>query len=310
VNWTQQDGSISLSNLTQQLVASRSLAQTQQIIPAIVDATTWQALHLSLHKPFVLDNAAGSLSYLPIAEVQQIPTLTATEGANNGVLVDYQTYALVYNQVIKQLPPLPASVWLRTRDDTTSLAALRAVLTKGTLRLSPLYDRRQLLKQLQQDPLLLVLVGLLVLGAVVPLVFAIAGSGVAFWLSARNYLTNIVVLRALGSTPRQVSRMLLWEQGIVYSTALVLGGLFGCLLTFFALPALIFSSLPPNGIASTGSTSLLYALQNVPPVRITLPLSLGISLFGLGVLIVATFSIMVGVVMRPDMSQRLRLNED
>ena len=310
VNWTQQDESVSLANLTQQLVVSRSLVYAQQIIPAIVDATTWQALHLTLRTPFVLDNATGSLSYLPIAEVQQISTITAAEGANNGVLVDYQTYATVYNQVLKQSPPLPASVWLRTRDDAASLTALRAVLTNGSLRLSPLYDRRQLLTQLQQDPLLLVLVGTLVLGAIIPLVFAIGGSGVAFWLSARNRLTNIAILRALGSTPRQVSRMLLWEQGIVYSTALILGSLFGCLLAFLALPALIFSSLPPNGITSTSSTTLLYALQNVPPVRITLPLSLGISLFGLVVLIVATFSIMVGVVMHPSISQRLRLNED
>ncbi|MDQ2715645.1 MAG: FtsX-like permease family protein, partial [Chloroflexota bacterium] len=311
VVWTPQDVEANLTTLTQQLIADRTQARTQHVLPAIVDAATWQALHLSLRTPFTLSLPDGtSLTYVPIAQVQYSPTLTPGQGASNGMLVDYQSYVSVYSTVTHNPPPLPSWVWLRTTNDPVSLSAIRAALNSGPLHLSPLYERRQLLVQLQQDPLLLALVGILVLGATVPLIFALGGSIVAFWLSARARLTNVAVLRALGSTPRQVARMLLWEQGLIYAAALLLGLLFGGLLTFFTLPTLIFSSLPPAGISSTGSTSLLYALQNAPPVRISIPSSLYFSTLGLLALVVVTFALMTSVVLRPALAQRLRLNED
>ncbi|MEO7020737.1 MAG: FtsX-like permease family protein [Ktedonobacteraceae bacterium] len=42
-------------------------------------------------------------------------------------------------------------------------------------------------------------------------------------ISTANRLTNFAVLRALGMAPRQVAMILMWEQGVVYLVALLLG---------------------------------------------------------------------------------------
>ncbi len=310
VDWSPQQDDKPLHILMQQLINARSLATSQRVVPAIVDEATWQTLHLSIASHFSVDESNGTISYLTIAEVSSLPGMSAGEATSNGVLVDYQTYTTLYNEIIQRAPPQPSSVWLHTRDDATSLNGIRTALNSGPLQLNHLYDRRQLLTQLQHDPLLLALVGLLLLGAIVPLVFAVAGSLVAFVISARSRIANIAVLRALGCSPQQVSRMLLWEQGLIYSFALLLGGLFGGGLTLFAVPALIFSSLPPTGITSTQNSTLLYTLQTVPPVHIILPASLAFSMLGLVVLVITTLLLMTSTVLRPTLGQILRLNED
>ena len=310
VDWTPQKDDKPLPSLIQQLIDARSLANSQKVVPAIVDETTWQTLHLSIGTRFSVDESNGTLSYLAIAKVSSLPGMSAGEATNNGVLVDYQTYTTLFNELIQRVPPQPSFVWLHTRDDANSLQGIRIALNSGPLQLNPLYDRRQLLTQLQHDPLLLALVGLLLLGAIVPLIFAVGGSLVAFVISARSRITNIAVLRALGCSSQQISRMLLWEQGLIYSIALLLGGFFGGVLTLFAIPALIFSNLPPTGITSTENTTLLYTLQTVPPVHITLPPSLTFSTVGLVVLVVGTFTLVALTVLRPVLGEMLRLNED
>ncbi len=49
------------------------------------------------------------------------------------------------------------------------------------------------------------------------------GTLLSSWLNASNRLTNFAVLRALGMATRQVSAVLLWEQGFVYILAFLLG---------------------------------------------------------------------------------------
>src|SRR4029077_4065425 len=93
--WTSQDSTQSLNSLMGQLSASRKLAQDKHVIPAIVDAETWNELHLSPGQLFSLSLATigtsgTQLSFLALAEVQHIPTMISVEGgspSSQGILV-------------------------------------------------------------------------------------------------------------------------------------------------------------------------------------------------------------------------------
>lgn len=318
--WTSQDSTQSLSSLMGQLTRQRRAAVARNTVPAIVDASTWDALHLSPRATFTLNFFPyGSLTFTTLAKVQHIPTITASSAGNSaddtvpagGVLVDYQTFASVYINNFSQLgTDLPINyVWLRTGDDAASLASVHKALTTGCcLVLNKLNDRRALITNLQNDPLYLDLLGVLGIGATTAMLLALAGNLIASWLSARRRLTSFAVLRALGAAPRQIASILTWEQGIIYTTALALGLLFGALFSFLALPVMVFTSVPSSN--SDISSGTFYIVQNVPPINIVIPSSLFIILGALIVICIIALRMMVRVVSKPSISQMLRLNED
>lgn len=317
------DASVPLTTLMQQLVASRIRADASNFVPAIVDTLTWNRLGLSVGTRFTLqaasstDTSDGTVTFVTMAKVAHIPTINdSTEPQDSsgsplsgGIIVDYQSYATVFQQTIKQ--PLPVNyVWLRTSDDAGAVANVRSALTKNTPQVNPLLDRRALIDDLNSDPLTLDLLGELALGASTALLLALLGNLLASWLSARNRLTNFAILRALGTSPAQVASVLTWEQGIIYITALVLGVLFGTLLSFITIPALVFSSVPTNGPTSGTNNGEFFALQHILPVQIVVPLSLLIALVVLVGICLVTLSMMVRVVTQPALGKMLRLNED
>ncbi len=318
--WTPQDSPQSLSSLMAQLTRRRKAAVAQNTVPAIVDVQAWDALHLSPGATFTLNFVPyGTLTFTALAEVQHIPTIIDSSAGNSaddtvpagGVLVDYQTFAPVYINNFAQLgTDLPINyAWLRTGDAAASLASVRKALSTGCcLVLNQLNDRRSLISSLQNDPLYLDLLGVLGIGATTAMLLALAGNLLASWLSARRRLTNFAVLRALGAAPRQVASILTWELGIIYTTALVLGLLFGALFSFLALPVMVFTSVPSS--SSDVSSGTFYVVQNVPPINIVIPSSLFIILGALIVICVIALGMMVRVVSKPSISQTLRLNED
>jgi ABC-type antimicrobial peptide transport system permease subunit len=112
------------------------------------------------------------------------------------------------------------------------------------------------------------------------------------------------VLRALGTTPRQILSVLLWEYGIVYLTSLALGFLFGWLLSSAALPALVFADALDNS-SNVGPTF------NVPPTRLILPGGeLAAVLGGLVLLCALAVAAMTYLLSRSSLSATLRLNQD
>ncbi len=317
------DASVPLTSLMKQFVARRVRAEASNFVPAIVDTLTWNWLGLSEGTRFTLqaasstDTTDGTITFIAMAKVGHIPTVNdSTEpGDSNGsplpggIVVDYKSYATIFHQVIKQ--PLPVNyVWLRTSDDPAAVANVRSALTKNDPQVNPLLDQRALIESLNSDPLTLDLVGELALGASTALLLALLGNLLASWLSARNRLTNFAILRALGTSPAQVASVLTWEQGITYITALVLGVVFGTLLSFVAIPGLVFTSVPTNGPTSGTNNGEFYALQHILPVQIVVPLSLLLALAVLVVICLVTLGMMVRVVTKPQLSQALRLNED
>ena len=328
VIWPSQEAFIKASPLLSKLVALRQapgmMKSFPATVPAIVDSTLIGQLHLHIGSTFTInfqDLYPTDMQYLVVGVMERIPTvnpLLALENGSSsstttgGVLVDYQSLLNAYEQQAKtdfiqgQLkPPILNQLWLHTRDDAVSLANVRTFLANPKLGLTMQVDRRQLLATLQSDPLFLVLDGVLMLGTITALLAALVGETLASWLSARTRRTNLVTLRALGTTLTQVARVLTWEQLIVSGTGLLLGVGFGALLIASVIPSLTLTDLNANL-----SGTQFFTLQGAVPTRVVVPPWLPLVLLVYAGMVVAAVAIMVRVVARPAVEQTLRLDEN
>ena len=303
--WSAQYSTQSLNTLMRQLLSLRNSAIAKGVVPAVVDVSTWNALHLTSGGNFSLNFqeviSSTSLKFQAIAEVQQLPT--AGDSSIPGVVVDYQTLTGVHF-----IPP--NYIWLRTSDNPAQLRELRPQLSLGTYQLTPLYDRRQMLADLSNDPLYLALFGVLLLGGATVILLALVGNLTVSWLNVRSRLTTFAALRALGATPLQLAGMLAWEQIIIYTTAQILGFLSGWLLAVLALPALIVTSVASTQSTGAIDNAVFYAEQSTPLVHIVIPQALWLALGALSLLSALALGMMLRIVSRPSMAQVLRLNED
>ncbi len=307
-----------LSALLAQLDAKRAYGISHTVVPVIVDTTVANKLAVHVGSTFTVtvNTEASSdpllVSDMPcvvVALVQSIPATNTTEGDSNspyytptgGMLLDYRTYNAVYGAEAQILggkgKSIPLNyIWLRTTDNVTQLPRIRAVLANGSsLFLINLVDRRLIIDALHSNPLTITLVGILSIGTVATLLLAIVGDLLASWLSARTRLTNFAVLRAIGTSPRQVASVLTWEQALVYIIGVLLGIAFGSLLA---------NTVSPTLIANSSS------LQSGLPTHLVIPASLILAFLAIGVIFVCVLGMMVRIVSKPSMSQTLRLNED
>ena len=326
--WMPQSSSSqpTLTALMSQLVAMRPQNLQAAYIPAVVDANLWQALHLdrgSHH--FTLLSSAGDnilssgveVSFVAVGQIPHIPPLADSTASGNsgsyvskGILVDYPTFAASYAKQTNSRVPYPDVLWLRTRGDAASLAQVRTALGSGPLQLYLLLDRRSLLAELGRDPLYLDLIGVLNVCAALALLLALAGDLLTSWIGARQRVTGFALLRALGGEPRQIAGVLLWEQTIIYATALVLGLVLGLLLALTIVPVLVYTGVVVKANSSTLDTAEFFARQHVPPVLIVWPPSLVAILIGVAVLCGVAIVLMTRTVSRPSIGRTLRLNED
>ena len=321
--WPAQASHTSASAIMQQLRERRAAAIHDDIVPVFVDAVAWNNLHLHIGSTFtVATGVAVDLHCLVIGEMDHIPTINDSTGAGiagdtpppGGVLLDFQTYASIYSHDSLQSglsAILPINYfWLRTRGDPATLASVRKTLDTIRFDPSPYYDRRALTDAFSTDPFYLDLAGILTFGTVTALLLALIGNLLVSLLSTRARLTSFVVLRALGTSPRQLGNVLLWEQVIVYATSLLLGLIFGTLFSATMIPNLTLSSIPASGPLAGFTPGQFYALQHVLPAQPVIPLSLGIILAALIAICIIALGMMIRTISRPSMSQVLRLNED
>lgn len=326
--WPSLEEKSTGDKLLAQLVNQRTsiIAEQTSIVPAIIDTRTADELHLKKNDVVTIhvDNLnMQELQCVVIGVVPYIPTinnrLTVEESTNapGGILIDYQTYHDVYARGIEQLveagddpfltidSPIVNRVWLDVREDDASLANVRSTLTKPALRLIDPLDRPALLTQLTNDPLYLVLSGVLRIGTITALLLALVGNLLASWLSARSRLTSFAVLRAIGTTPAEIAGVLTWEQIIIYITGLLLGMGFGTLLSYNIIPAITYTDLGTNV-----SQDQFYALQSAFPIQVVVSPMLASGLLALAALFLVALIMMVRMVSLPTLSQTLRLNED
>lgn len=317
----------SLATLMARLASMRTPDLAVTSIPAVVDATLWQALHLDRgNHSFTLVSSSGAsilaggaeVSFVAIGVLPHIPPLADRSGSggtsggylSKGILVDYLTYAASYAKQTGAKPPHPDTVWLRTRDDAASLAHVRAALSTKPLQVTSLLDRRAMLAELARDPLYLDLVGVLNVCAALALLLALAGDMLTSWIGARQRVTGFALLRALGGEPHQIAGVLLWEQGIIYTTALVLGLALGLLLALSVVPVLVYTGVVVKDSNYVLSNAEFFARQRVPPVSIVWPPTLAAILIGVVVLCALAIALMTRTVSRPAIGRALRLNED
>ncbi len=304
------------------------LGRTEQNgLPALVDRVTMNTFHLQIHQLWTISDAKlHTYSLRIVGEVPPVPSVNDNAGSGigqGGVLVDNAFWSARVKKAVADdtqvgissdvgdVSAAPNYVWLRTGDNPTELTRLRASLQQGTLALAPLYDRRALYESLSHDPLYLSFVGVLALGAVAPILLALVGNLLSSWWNVRSRVTSFVVLRAIGSTVGQLAHVLLYEQGIIYFTALLLGLLFGGLLASLTLPSLVFTSVSAlQGPISEGVNKDVFAIQNVPPLHMEVPPTLLLIIGGLVIVCIVALWLMVRTVTRPLLSQTLRLNED
>ncbi|HLW02191.1 MAG TPA: ABC transporter permease [Ktedonobacterales bacterium] len=317
--WSDQDASQPLAALLAQIEHAEAAQGTNQAVPAIVDAVAWNALGLSPGARFniAVQGLPAGVPMLAVAEVQHIPGVNdslETSGTHNyttpgGIIVDYNAFASLTRSLLHDSSAVaPNYIWLRTSDDPAALAHVRQALGGGTLGLVTLNDRRALIALMQRDPFYVVMNGILLLGVVTTLLLALVAALVAAWLNARSRLTNFAVLRALGGAPRQIASVFAWEQGIIFGVSAVLGVVFGALLTWTAVPALVFTNpIAPGNIISNAE---FYVIQHVLPVQVVMPGTLALATVAFLAISALALALMTRLVSRPSISQTLRLNED
>ena len=299
---------------------------TGDTVPVIVDQVTFNKLLLHVNSTFTItvsDLPIAQIHCLVIGVVDYIPTVnnrlafsdssSSQSILNGGVLFDYQTYLATYQYDVAHAKNLGSQfakpdinqVWLHTKSDAASLASVRTTLTNARYHVTGFTDRRLLLTTLQSDPLYLILNGMLAIGTVTALILALIGDLLVSWLGTRLRLVSFVTLRALGTTSRQITGVLTWEQAIVYITGFVLGGAFGFLLATSVIPSLTLTDINSN----LGSDQL-FALQSALSTQLVAPPSLLFVIVLLVAIYALALSMMVFMVSRPALSQTLRLSED
>ncbi len=290
---------------------------TNLALPALVDRKLAETLHLHTGQRFSLQGAAGTTSFAVIGIVSTLPSVNDQAGSEHGeggILVDAESFASYYTLVSVGSSTLgigPNYVWLRTRDDTQTLAQIRTSLSHGDLALAPLYDRRALIEQLNGDPLYLNFTGVLVIGEIAPILLALVGNLLASWWNARSRANSFLVLRALGSPSSGLSKILLAEQALLYSVGIGLGILFGLLLSWLTLAQLVFTTASTSqGILGEGVQGNSFSIQNVPPVQTLIPPALVLAVVMLSAICALALGVMIRTVTRPTPGQALRINED
>ena len=144
-----------------QLITHRNLVAAENAVPAIVDAYAQQHLHLTIGAHFVVNVDSGTtaaISCVTVAVVQHLPTIndstlyssTVDNTLSGGLLVDYRSYASIYEQASGEAPPINF-VWLRVSHEPGILAHLRSILAAQHVDL--VYDRWAMMAFLYNDPL-------------------------------------------------------------------------------------------------------------------------------------------------------------
>jgi len=317
--WTAQDGSQPIGALTSALQRGKAEAEKKNVVPAIIDDAMAQSLSIGVGQQFVLSDFHGPINFVVTSVVHYLPTTYDTSSSTGvdasipqgGVLVDFQTLSDI-EVAANQNGVAQTQVWLRTTDQPADLANVHGTLFKGIYALNNGEDRRALTRNLATDPLYGSILGILVLGALVVLLLGLVGNLLVSWWNARSRRTSFVILRALGCAPRQIARVLLWEQGIVYGFGLLLGAILSVVCSLVLVPAFIFSPLVETGIGTATATAEdFYVAQSVPGVQVVTPLLPMLALLtGLVAICVLALLLMLRVVIRPQVSQTLRVDED
>ena len=170
-----------------------------------------------------------------------------------------------------------------------------------TLQTQPYRSRRvqsseQMAAELQQDPVALGTLGALALGFVAATAVAGAGIMASSAGSARQRMSEFLLMRAIGLSPRQLTGWLFLENSLLIILGVVGGTLLGLLLGWLVLPLISLTQT---------------AAQVFPGVQIVIPWEMIglLQLAGIALLIVLTITLGI-VVRRSGLGESLRVRDD
>jgi hypothetical protein len=173
--------------------------------------------------------------------------------------------------------------------------------TVDTLRAQPYTSRDvtasdQRAAELQQDPVALGTLGALSLGFVAATVVAGAGIMASTAGSARQRMSEFLLMRAIGLSPRQLTGWLFMENSLLIILGVLGGTLLGLLLGWLVLPLISLTQT---------------AAQVFPGVRIVIPWgTIGLlQIAGIALLILLTIALAV-VVRKGGLGESLRVRDD
>ncbi|GCE47403.1 FtsX-like permease family protein [Thermosporothrix hazakensis] len=304
------------TSLIQQLRAQRILPERARNtpLPVIINQAFQDRTHLTPGTPFMLklDSATG-LPCIVLAVIPRLPELNdlpGTSTAANGLLTDFHSLAAILARQHNRSLSIN-HIWLKTDHAPQILQEIRTRLSNGPTRLFPLKDRIAELETLQKDPLYIQVISLLSLGTLVMLLLAFLGNVQAAQQQARSRMTHFALLRALGTAPGQLLRVLLWEQGILYSIGVLLGLVVGLFLAFTTLPYLLPAAINYASFTNISTTKEFFSMLNsgaaisvIIPPEIWLPL---LALLGISLLVLL---LTVSTIIRASLHTVLRLNAD
>jgi hypothetical protein len=150
--------------------------------------------------------------------------------------------------------------------------------------------------ELQQDPVALGTLGALALGFVAATAVAGAGIMASSAGSARQRMSEFLLMRAIGLSPRQLTGWLFLENSLLIILGLVGGTLLGLLLGWLVLPLISLTQT---------------AAQVFPEVQIVIPWgTIGLlQAAGIGLLIILTIALGI-IVRRSGLGESLRVRDD
>src|SRR5947209_1104409 len=132
------------------------------------------------------------------------------------------------------------------------------------------------------------------------------------------FLKRTLLINGLGmlaGTPRQLAKVLSWEQALIFGMAVMLGTVFGLLTAVLALPSLVLTSVlstltTVGGGRFANGVQDLFSLQNAPAAHTVIPPALAGVVALLALLALLAVVLMTRSASRIALHQALRLNED
>lgn len=236
--------------------------------------------------PVVVSETWLAESGLDIGDVIPIPAFAPTNnrGRIAATAESFPTVDPITTEfVVADLPTMQAMAYetaarIHTVDEYWLAVTGPADVITGTLATPPfesptVLDRTERNRALASDPVAFGTIGAFALGFVAAAVFAAVGFAVSAVVSARERLTEISLLRALGLSPGQLGRWLSSEQAVMVAVSLGFGTLVGVLLTAIILPLI---TITQDGSAAVPELIVVYPWRSVLILEIGLVLALAV----------------------------------
>lgn len=266
--WRDDYAGQPLSALLRQLQehrAGNNAGQDAAPLWALVSPNFANALGLRPGERFNLtfDSSGAQITHGIVgAVVSAFPTMSDTVGAGY-IVLDQADLVAAVGQVTTPTTLFtgPDEYWMRTSGAPHDDAARDQALTNPDLYVQTITDRRLLTLQFLNDPLSAGITTLLLTGALLAALLAVLGGVVQAASSVRQRIVQFAILRTLGLSRRELTRIFVTEQLAIYLFGLTGGTLLGLVLATATLPYLAFSTELTSGGDTAGGPPYVLAIN-------------------------------------------------